>query len=167
WRTRSLEVDVQQGNTHVVRTNGLFQLALGIATNNGTTFGQNTVHGVFTDHATQGAVGRLTQAVISAGHATQITLRIGHAVLHVHLNAHHVFVRGQHHARGGQFTDGFHVYRGHIVNEGRLPVQTRLNQMAELTETGDYAAFCFFNGVEPAGCPDDDYRSGHDAHYAA
>ena len=166
-RTCSLEVDVQQGNPHVVWTNGLFQLTLGIATDNGTTFGQDTVHGVFTDHPAQGAVGRLAQAVISAGHAKQITLRIGHAVLHVHLNAHHVFVRRQHHTRRRQFTDRFHVDRGHVVNEGRFPVQARLNQMAELAKTRNDTAFRFFNGVEPGSSPDDYHCSGNNTDYAA
>ena len=91
-RTRRLEVDVQQGDTHVIRTNRLFQLTLGIATNDGTPFGQDTVHRVFTNNATQRAVGCLTQAVVSAGHAKQIAFRVGHAVLYVHLNAHDVFV---------------------------------------------------------------------------
>src|SRR5690606_16780668 len=109
-RTSSLEVDVQQGDTHVVRTNGLFQLTLGIATNNGTTFSQNAVHGVFTDHATQGAVGRLTQAVIGTGHAKQITFWVRNTILHVHLNAHYVLIRGQHHAGSGQLTHRLHVH---------------------------------------------------------
>ncbi len=97
-RARSLEVHVQQGNPHVVRFDSLFQLALGIATNNGTTFGQDAIHRVFTNDATQRAVGGLTQAIVRAGHAKQIFLRIGDAVLHVHFNAHDVFIRRQHHA---------------------------------------------------------------------
>ena len=158
WRTSCLEVDVQQSDTHVIRTNRLFQFALSIATNHGTTFRQNAVHGVFTDNSTQGAVGSLTQAVIRAGHAIQIFFRIGDAVLHVHLNAHYVLVRRQHHTRSGQFTHGFHVHRFDFVDKRRFPVQTRLNQMAEFTKACYHATFGFFNGIETTGRPDNDNR---------
>ncbi len=162
-RTRRLEVDVQQSDTHVVRANRLFQLTLGIATDHGTTFGQNAIHGVFADHAAQRAVGGLTQTVVRAGHAKQIALRIGSAVLHVHLNAHHVFVRGQHDAGSRKFAHRLHVHRLNVIDKGRFPVQARLNQMAELTKTGDHAALGLFNGIETAGRPDNHCRRGNDA----
>ena len=163
-RTSGLEVNVQQGNPHVIRANGFFQFALGIATNNGTAFGQNTIHGVFADDATQRAVRCLTQAVIGAGNAKQIALRIGNAILHVHFNAHDVFIRRQHHARCRQFTHGFHVYWRHFIDKVRFPVQTRFNQMAELAQTGHHATFGFFNGVEPGCSPDNNDRCGNDTH---
>ena len=50
-RTRGLEVDVQQRDTHVVRANGFFQFTLGITTDHGTAFRQDPVHGVFADDA--------------------------------------------------------------------------------------------------------------------
>ena len=162
-RTSRLEVDVQQGNPHVVRTNGLFQLTLSIATNDGTSFSQDTVHGVFTDHAAQGAVGSLTQAIVRAGDAEQIAFRIGHAVLHVHLNAHDVFVRRQHDAGSRQFTDRLNVNRLNAINEGRFPVKARLNQMAKFTKASDDATFSFFNGIKTAGCPDNNRSGGNDA----
>ena len=155
-RTCCLEVDVQQGDTHVVRTDRFFQFTLGIATNNGTPFGQDTVHGVFTDNPTQGAVSCLTQTVIRTGYAKQVTLRIGHAVLYVHFDAHDVFVRGQHNAGCGKFTHGFNVDRCHFIDKGRFPVQTRFNQMAEFTEACHHATFRFFNGIETASRPDND-----------
>lgn len=97
-RTSSLEVNVQQRDTHVVRTNCLFQYALSIATYDSTAFGQDLVHGVLADNATQGAVSRLTQAIVGIRYAEQIRFRVSHAILYVHFYTYHVLIRSQHHA---------------------------------------------------------------------
>ena len=166
-RTRRLEVDVQQGDPHVVRTNRLFQLTLGIATNNGTTFGQNAVHRVLADHAAQGAVGGLTQAIVRAGHAKQVALRIGHTILDVHLNAHDVFIGRQHDARSRQFTYRLNVNGLNVIDKGWLPVKTRFNQMAEFTKASDHTTFSFLDGIETAGSPDNNRSRRHDADNAS
>ncbi len=77
----------------------------------------------------------LTQTIVGAGHAKQVALRIGHPVLYVHLNAHDVLIGSQHHTRCGQLTNRLDVHRLHIIDKGWLPVQTWLNQMAELAKS--------------------------------
>ena len=86
--------------------------------------------------------------------------------MHVHFNAHHVFIRRQHHARRGEFAHGFNVNRLDAIDKCRFPVQARFNQMTELAETGYNAALRFFDGIEPA-CRPNDNRGRRDDHHNA
>ena len=106
-----------------------------------------------THHVAQGAVGRLTQALVGVGDAEQVLLGIDHAILHVHLDPHHVLVLGQHEAGSRQGADRLHVHRDHPVDEGRFPAQARIHVVGVLAKAQHHATLGFANGIEAADDP--------------
>ncbi|CSB31655.1 Uncharacterised protein [Vibrio cholerae] len=69
----------------------------------------------------------MTQAVIRVGHAIQVFVWIGNTILHIHRYRYHVFIFGQHQARGAQRANRLHVDWCHFINKAWTPVQTRIN----------------------------------------
>ncbi len=118
-----------------------------------TTGGQHVVHPGVTHHVTQGAVGGLAQTLVGIGHAEQVLLRVDHAILHVHLDPHHVLVLGQHEAGSRQGADRFHVHRDHPVDEGRLPAQAGIHVVGVFAKAQHHAPLGFTNGIEAADDP--------------